>query len=201
LDPAADIAGSAAVGSLAATLADANIAPAPPVPTALLPSFRLLGPWHYGTLEIEPMSMYMLDYPPAALSDELPVHVAFSHAGHGINSFSLNYQLLLDHLALFAQVAWGGVYMDMAQQARRASSLFADCHRLLAAHDSWRRSDPDAQGRLFVVESDFRYVHVCTWLEPTTNPEIKSWREAYNRSGMDAIAEAIKQLESKDPNS
>jgi hypothetical protein len=44
-----------------------------------------------------------------------PDHVAFSHAGHAINSYALNYQLVDGPLAVIAQVGWGGGYSNRAE--------------------------------------------------------------------------------------
>ena len=55
------------------------------------------------------MAMYMFeDYISEALIGTAPDYVAFCHAGHGMNSYAINYHLVDGPLALFVQAPWGG---------------------------------------------------------------------------------------------
>jgi hypothetical protein len=192
----AELVGPAAISDLEELLLGERIAPAPPVPEEFRARFRKFGPWNYGTIPVDPEGMYLLQYWTQALSDDLEPHVAFSHAGHGINSYALNLQLVDEHLALFAQVAWGGVYMDQEEQRRRASAMFAACHGLMATYRSWKRSQSGRSGRLLVIESELREAHVCSWVKkPFPTDGIADWYESQRRTGVDAITSALEWLE------
>ena len=66
--------------------------PLPPVPERFASALRKTREWCFSTREIDPMVMYMFDtYLHDALADQSPDYVAFSHAGHGVNSYALNY--------------------------------------------------------------------------------------------------------------
>ena len=80
--------------------------------------------------------MYMV----ASLVDEvvkedLEDYVAVSHAGHGVNSYSINYALVSGSLGLFLQTLWGGVYMD-------ADRFRGRCARDVRAGSRTHRSRP-----------------------------------------------------------
>lgn len=88
---------------------DAAGLPPPPVPKSLQPQLRLLGPWCWGTRDIVPGYMYKFDvYAIEAVTSHLEDYVAISHAGHGVNSYSINYHLVTGPLVIFAQALWGG---------------------------------------------------------------------------------------------
>jgi hypothetical protein len=91
----------------------------PPLPDELAAQFQRFGAWWWGTREVDQAEMYFfggiaggdgIESPP-------PDYMALCHAGHGVNSYALNYHLLFRPLALILQVGWGGVYMDQADQA------------------------------------------------------------------------------------
>jgi hypothetical protein len=102
----------------------------PPLPNELAAQFRRFGAWWWGTRELNPMGMYFFGGIVGADGIEGPPadYMALCHAGHGINSFGLNYQLVFRPIAIVFQVGWGGIYMDEADQAalfRRQCELSA----------------------------------------------------------------------------
>jgi hypothetical protein len=136
----------------------------PPVPNALRPLVRKLGGWVFATREVDPMAMYLFRDPAAMVTDNADF-VAVSHAGHGVNSYSINYQLRYGPVAVCAQAAWGGVYSDPEITAASVRQMFDDCARLIAAVEA---SKPRFEGSgrcLLVVQSDFRAVSLCHWLD------------------------------------
>ena len=144
---------------LVATFEGAGLS-APPIPPVFVPKLRKLGDWCYATREIDPGSMYML----AALVDEVferapEDYVAVSHAGHGVNSYSINYALVSGPLALFLQTGWGGVYMDADRSAAKVREMFAGAAALIDA------AGPLAErpGRLLVFSSDFSQTSTWGW--------------------------------------
>lgn len=100
----------------------------------------------------------------AALVDEVlqetpEDYVAVSHAGHGVNSYSINYALVSTPLALFLQTGWGGVYMDADRSAAKVREMFAGAAALIEA------AGPLAErpGRLVVFSSDFSGTSSWGW--------------------------------------
>lgn len=173
---------------------------APPVPERFAGALRLIEPWCFATRDIDPMSMYMFD---RTVSDGLAAAdvVAFSHAGHGINSYAINYFLVDGPLALFAQVAWGGAYADSAESAAAVAQLFERCSALIRAMDDARMRDALPAGRLVVVESQFRDLQAWGWIDApfADGDAAREWLQARpNAEGQatPATAAALEWLQS-----
>src|SRR5687768_13517311 len=106
------------------TFAQAGLTP-PPIPSRFEKDLRVIGPWCFSTRPIVAMEMYFFDgYVKEALTKRPAAYVAVSHAGHGANSYAINYHLIDGPLALFAQVGWGGIYSDPAESSARVNNLF-----------------------------------------------------------------------------
>jgi hypothetical protein len=131
--------------------------PVPPVPEPLRSALRAPERWCWTTRDIDPMRMYLFE--PEFLADVLagraPDYAAVSHAGHGTNSYALNYHLVHGDLAVLMQVGWGGVYTDNAAAAARLGELWRRCEALLA------RPAPTRNGRIVCVYSDIRGISAC----------------------------------------
>jgi len=141
--------------------------PLPPIPEPLLSQLRTQQNWCWSTLPIDGLDMYMFfdvmgegrNFLLDVLRDEVGDYAAVSHAGHGINSYAINYHLVHGKLAVLMQVAWGGVYIDNAQAAQRLSEYWARIAEML---DMPAGSADDR--RLLVVYSDFRDMWGCSWV-------------------------------------
>ncbi|MEV4515423.1 hypothetical protein AB0K00_41515 [Dactylosporangium sp. NPDC049525] len=100
------------------------------------------------------MLMYLFE--PGFLADVLagraPDYAAVSHAGHGTNSYAVNYHLVHGNLAVLMQVGWGGIYTDNAAAARRLGNLWRRCEALHGLADG---------RRIVCVYSDIRGVSAC----------------------------------------
>jgi YD repeat-containing protein len=69
------------------------------------------GPWHHASEpQPSPFDDYRFDGSARLLLGPVREQLAISHAGHGINSYSLNLRLAVGPVAVMAQVGWGGVY-------------------------------------------------------------------------------------------
>lgn len=106
----------------------------PPVPVALRGEFKRFGKWSWGSKELDAMLMYMFPLRNPFLSEDKQVvvpsdYVALSAAGHGINSYALNYHLVQGPLAVVFQIGWDGVYMDRVKQ----ENLWAETCEMTAA--------------------------------------------------------------------
>ncbi|MFD1047412.1 hypothetical protein ACFQ1S_18620, partial [Kibdelosporangium lantanae] len=89
---------------------------APPVPEVLRSGVREIRKWAFGTRDVVPNSMYLFKhYILEVLTGPVEDYVAVSHAGHGVNSYAVNYQLVHGPVAVFAQEGWGGIYYDREQ--------------------------------------------------------------------------------------
>ncbi len=65
------------------------------------------------------------------LLDRVADYAAASHAGHGINSYGLNFHLVHDRLAILMQVGWGGHLRDNAARADELAGYWARVSELL----------------------------------------------------------------------
>lgn len=140
--------------------ADAGLV-APPVPEALRPQLRRLGPWLWATRDIDPFAMYMFDeYIEEAIAAATADYVAISHAGHGINSYGLNYHLVCGAVALFTQDGWGGGYMNPVLSRADIATTFSRVYELLRSlpEDPLTQEPP----RVLLAWSGFRMVCSAT---------------------------------------
>jgi hypothetical protein len=126
----------------------------PPIPTGLREDLRVRSDWVWSTRPIDSMEMYVFrEYVREALQEDVKDYVAVSHAGHGANSYGLNYHLVYGDLCVFTQDGFGGAYMDEASARRDISETFSMVTTLL------EHARVPAQGRwLYVVASRFRNV-------------------------------------------
>jgi hypothetical protein len=150
----------------------------PPVPDRFKRSLRVIGEWCFATRKVDAMRMYLFDdYLNEVLTRKTPDYVAFSHAGHGINSYALNYQLVDGPLAIIVQVGWGGGYSDKTKNTQQANELFARCAELISASEKAKtRGLTGPPGRLVVIESDMRQEWVCGWLNrPLRGQAVREW--------------------------
>jgi hypothetical protein len=158
-DPAAGRPRRAGYDDLVATLLEAPLA-RPPVPVPFRRHLKRRAPWVWSTRPIDSMDMYMFRrYVEEALAGPVDDYLAISHAGHGVNSYGLNYHLVYGPLALFTQNGWGGGYMDTAESQARVAETFRLAADLVASVERRRsasREKPRVQ--LVVAFSDFRSV-------------------------------------------
>jgi hypothetical protein len=90
-----------------------------------------------------------------------PEYVAVSHAGHGANSYALNYHLVLGGLAVFVQAPWGGAYVDADRAAAEVRSRFEGLASLIDLAGSRTRTRDRTYPVLIVLDSRFRGIGLC----------------------------------------
>lgn len=160
---------------------------APPVPAALEPRLRERQRWAFATREIDPMAMYMFDrYLLEAIAEPVEDYVAVSHAGHGANSYGLNYHLVYGPIGIFAQAGWGGAYTDAGESAVDVRRQLTQCADLIATAETSFDRLPAAPARLIVAESTFRARGICRWLDRPLGDEraaLEWLREAQEHDG------------------
>ena len=75
------------------------------------------GYWHWAT---QPFPNRMQDYSLLEsveyLKGPVPDQYSLNHAGHGVNSYSINFRHVLGNIAIFAQSPYGGAYMNTVDQ-------------------------------------------------------------------------------------
>lgn len=169
--------------------------PMPPLPVQLRDQLRRVRKWCYATRDIDPLEMYRFDkYLVEAVIASPEPYFAFSHAGHGINSYAINYQVVVGPLALFAQVPWGGGYMDKQRQTDSVRHMFERCAELLG-------QAPDSrQGRrLLVAVSELRRQRICGWIPPGLDEErVRRWLRPEKLTEGDPFAIAANLLTETD---
>jgi hypothetical protein len=151
----------------------------PFVPPLFADELRMLDEWSWGCVPStaraeaplgDPMAAYMLaPEVDRFLDGDWRPRFHVCHWGHGVNSYSINYVVVTDRVAAFAQTGWGGVYMEAHRAAARVIELGADLEQVFAFADSVEHWPP---GRLLLVHSDFRGHAAPTWVSrPGADPE------------------------------
>jgi hypothetical protein len=153
--------------------------PLPPIPQKLAARVKRFDEWHWGTRNLDRMTMYMLyEYGPQAATPTRD-YIAVSHGGHGVNSYILSYHLVIGALAAFVQSPWGGFYMNNDEAIEAMALQYARLEPLVA-RAAVLRSTWDRRRRLIVVDSPYRMVGFAAWVE--LGPDAPSlvgeaWRE------------------------
>jgi hypothetical protein len=128
----------------------------PPVTQRFNEEMSEFGNWQWAT---QPFPTRWQDYSMIEsleyLKSPVPDQYSLNHAGHGVNSYSLNFRFALGDLAIFAQSAWGGAYMDSNFQESSWDELQQSlCEIMLGAPlDGF---DSSYIRKYLIVYSDFR---------------------------------------------
>lgn len=118
--------------------------------------------WGWST---DPTHDFMMDY---MLEFELDEQIAayqpkyaISHAGHGMNSYSLNLHVITQNLDFVVQVGWGGAFMEKEKSRDAWNQLVLGSLPLLNALA--QESKPFNPGdKLYIRYSDFRGIGEMT---------------------------------------
>ena len=143
----------------------------PFVPEEFAEHLEILEEWSWGCLPSRnsraekpgaPVDAYM-QHPEATrfLAGDWRPRYHVCHAGHGVNSYGMNYVIVTDRLAIVAQAGWGGIYMNPLKSAAAVVDLSADLADLFRFAQSIREWPG---GRLLVVHSDFRGGNEPSWV-------------------------------------
>lgn len=141
--------------SMRQAFADSGLMLPSGIPADLVARVKEVDEWHWST---QPMPFAILDYMLETvdyLRGPVSDQVSFSHAGHGVNSFSLNLRLAVGPLALLTQTGWGGAYMDNEEQTAmwsedmQAVSQILDLLKPAAVRGYHQRE-------ILIVKSEFR---------------------------------------------
>lgn len=153
--------------------------PFPYTPEVLAPRLRAINDWIFSTRDDDRTPYAIDDFVDEFLAHpQLSPYLMFGHDGHGMNSYAMHYFLVYERVALFDQLAWGGVYMDnafiggslipahMAQikglvlgmREAAAANILHDDERLLLVNRAWGKC-----GWAFWLpgeEVDWRYMNL-----------------------------------------
>ena len=134
----------------------------PQVPKALKDLIEAKGDWWWATNDgPKPHEDYLLESV-EVLQRPVADHVAISHAGHGLNSYGLNWRQAYGPVAFLVQTGWGGGLSDNARAIGRQAELFARTSQLVKILEE-QGTEPGATRirRLNITASDFRGVLQC----------------------------------------
>ncbi len=172
--------------------------PLPPIPAHLQPRFVWVAPWLYSTRQDThtpyDLRHFLLEAGTHRIDDYLLVGVD----GRGVNSYAFHYYLVMEHLAIFLQVSWGGAYTDDAQTAQELARYWPQVEALIAAAEQARFAGRFSPGeRLFVTATSRDKSH---WVWAQTPMAVRPfmalpWQE--EKEIDQALAVACSQMESK----
>ncbi|MGD1156598.1 MAG: hypothetical protein ABSA41_12290 [Terriglobia bacterium] len=156
----------------------------PAIPEQLAATLKEQGKWLFSTRELK-MSPYNLQYY-VHDGDGAPSgdYAVLCHSGHGVNSYAVQYYLVLGALRMFLHLEWGGAYMDAKETTSNIRECFSRADEVVSVvntNQGLRLTDP-----LLIVCSDF---YGSYWSAPG-----ESRREADRP--LEALAEALQWLKS-----
>lgn len=108
----------------------------PTIPSAFRNAIYEWEPWF---LASQPYPEAYMDFSMDSLPSlrvPTPDQIAISHAGHGINSYALNFRLALGPLAILVRQSWGGAYGDSAAESEAWKDLIDKVNGLIETLDS-----------------------------------------------------------------
>ena len=159
----------------------------PPVTQRFDEEIAEFGDWQWATQPFPTRWQdYMMNETVEYLKGPVPDQYSLNHAGHGVNSYSLNFRFALGDLAIFAQTGWGGAYMQTDDQSRRWDDLQQSlCEIMLGAPlDGF---DSSYIRKYLIVYSDFRIEgKIEFWQNADGN-----WSQLTQLSSFDAIQEYL----------
>jgi hypothetical protein len=107
----------------------------PPLTVEFEEEITEFGFWHWATQPFpDRMQDYSLIESVEYLKGPVPDQYSLNHAGHGINSYSLNFRHVFGNIAIFAQSGYGGVYMSTRDQERDWDELQSVLAHILLDH-------------------------------------------------------------------
>ena len=165
----------------------------PYLPPEMLAAFKAKTDWLYGTRTGVP-NLYNLDwFVNEVVTQTVENYLLLGYAGRGSNSWAIHYYLVRDHLALFLQLSWGGVYGNKADDNLRIAGIFEETAKLIELVE--QTGVFKLPERLVVVKSDFygsRWLHQATRL---TSLNVTEWNEV--EPGEDILEIVMPQVKLK----
>jgi len=138
---------------------------------------RKLEPWQWGTRKFDAMEHYLFreDFIESLLSEPaLTPRFMISHAGHGINSYSINVHIVTESAIVFTQAGWGGAFSSESRDAEEVNAMMESVAAFLEHSE---RIPPAPEERHVLIMSNFRGVRIAGTCAPGTmsQDEIEAW--------------------------
>jgi hypothetical protein len=152
----------------------------PPITLIFEEEITEFGFWNWATQPFPTRWQdYSLNESVEYLKGPIPDQYSLNHAGHGVNSYSLNFRHALGNLAIFAQCGHGGAYMD--SNSNSWDELQQRLCTVLLDNADWN-SDEIRTRKYLLVYSDFRIGkepelwqnNEGTWVHVET---VRSWED------------------------
>ncbi|CAB4566093.1 MAG: hypothetical protein F2555_02185 [Actinobacteria bacterium] len=145
------------------------------------------GDWHWAT---QPFPTRWQDYSLLEtveyLKGPIPDQYSLNHAGHGVNSYSLNFRFALGDLAIFAQTGWGGAYMDSDEQMRAWEEIEIRLSTIML-NAPVSGFDSSYIRKYLIVYSNFRINGAVEFWQHTEG----QWTQLEQLNSLDAIQEYL----------
>ncbi len=150
---------------------------------------REYGPWNWATQPFPlPQQDYSLGQTVEYLKTEIPDQYSLNHFGHGINSYSLNFRFAVGNIALFGQVAWGGMHMSEDGQERRWDEFQLRMSHILMDH-AVPNTLEFRKRKFLIVYSDFRFEEKIPELH---HRDGRGWKRVKEINSWDDVEEYLK---------
>ena len=138
---------------------------------------RKLEDWQWGTRTFDPGAHYgfKTEFIDSLLTAPiLKPRFMVSHAGHRMNSYSINVHIVTESAIVFTQAGWGGIYHDSERASREVNHMIESVAAFLEHSE---RIPPAPEERHVLIMSNFRGVHVAGTCVPGTKSqdEIETW--------------------------
>jgi hypothetical protein len=119
----------------------------PQIPDELEALLKKQSKWWFSTRQTDVSPYSLQDYVCEFGQKHVEDYALLCHHGHGANSYAIHYYLVrsTEHgrLAMFLQLAWGGIYMDNDAEAAKIRQCFALADRVVQAALTSDRLQPD----------------------------------------------------------
>ena len=165
----------------------------PPIATFFERDISNYGNWNWAT---QPFPHRMQDYLLESveyLKRPIPDQYSLNHAGHGVNSYSLNFRCAIGNIAILAQVGWGGVYMDSKDQADKWDEIQQVLSHILHRNSDFESNEIKMR-KFLIVYSDFRLDEPELWSQSN-----QVWTKLDYIHDWDQIVDYLKQHNDLDP--
>lgn len=156
----------------------------PPIANEFGLRMRSFGGFDFGTQPLpSPIEDYLfldiLNY----LKGPIPDQYVLNHAGHGVNSYSLNFRYALGDLAVLMQVGFGGGYMNQEKSAKRWNDCVNQIGDVMLLNPD-NRKEGLRQRKYLLLYSSFRSEIGLRLLVLRDNiwtelPLVKSWDDVH----------------------
>lgn len=121
----------------------------PPVPAELADRLVPMGAFHFASHTLHPADRPA--WMAAARDPATPTGLSFGHFGHGVNSWSLAYCLVLPALAVHIDLPYGGIYGDRAVQASQFNAVVERVEELIVLAEASARNGALKDGSRLMV--------------------------------------------------